>query len=188
MTKMIYWAIIVVLIIMIALIIWLLAKGSGTLCDDRGTLNSSCSENCDCNTGLTCSSLNGTNGVCKVASGGVCETDVDCGNGLSCQNGVCLGKGGGLNDPCPCGEGYTCVNNVCKIAFGNPCKVDSDCADGNCVNNVCVTMIPPNTNLTDLVQAAAADGIITSTELEAIMNVACKNNGCSDSDLSLIHI
>ncbi len=124
-----YWGGIIILILIIAASIWLLARGGGTVCDNRGKINESCSEIGDCNSGLVCTVSPGGDGECKVASGGVCETTSECGSNLTCQNGTCQGRAGGLNDPCPCGEGFTCVNNVCKVKVGGPCIASADCAD-----------------------------------------------------------
>lgn len=141
MNSTLFWINIILLVVIIALIIWLLARGSQTECKERAKLNQSCTQNSDCNTGLVCDQLLGGK-VCKVPSGGVCETSTDCSTNLTCQNGVCMAKGGGLNDPCPCGEGLTCVNNVCKRKTGGPCAVNSDCADEICKDNVCAISDP----------------------------------------------
>lgn len=141
MSSTLFWVNIVLLVIIIALIIWLLARGSQAGCKEGQKINQSCTQNSDCNTGLVCDQLLG-GAVCKVPSGGVCETNTECSTNLTCQNGVCMGKGGGLNDPCPCGEGLTCVNNVCKRKIGGTCVVNADCADGVCKNNVCATSNP----------------------------------------------
>ena len=163
--KTIYWISISIIVIIIVIIIWLLIRGGGSICDLNGQLNDSCSENGDCNSGLVCTNLLGGSGVCKVASGGVCLTTSECGIGLTCQNGVCLGKGGVLNDPCPCSEGFTCINNVCKVATGEVCMLDSDCASGNCVNGVCLG------NLTDLQEAFGS--------LTDLVSGECDCSGCN---------
>ncbi len=138
MNSALFWVNIILLVIIIALIIWLLARGSGATTLEKQKVNQSCTQTSDCNTGLVCSVTPGTGGVCKVASGGVCSDTAECGTGLTCQKGVCLGKGGSLNDPCPCGEGLTCVNNVCKVKVGGPCTDNTDCANDICQENVCV--------------------------------------------------
>ncbi len=175
-----YWGGIIILILIIAASIWLLARGGGIVCDNKGKLNESCSDIGDCNSGLVCSVSPGGDGVCKVASGGVCETASECGSNLTCQNGTCQGRAGGLNDPCPCGEGFTCVNNVCKVKVGGPCMASADCADSNCVANVCMVPNPiiaaaqaaGITNLTDLVAAAQNAGLVTKL----------RDHRCSDSN------
>ena len=189
----IYWASIIILIILIAASIWLLIRGSGNICDDKSKLNETCTEPGDCNCGLVCSPLFGGDGVCKVGSGGVCETSNDCDINLSCQRGVCLGKAGGLNDPCPCGEGLTCVSSVCKIKVGGPCRGNADCADSQCITNVCTVVNP---TMMSLIEAAQGAGVSSLTDLVAA--VANNNGGtgpiataienmmerheCSDSD------
>jgi hypothetical protein len=169
----IYWIALVLLVIMLILIIWLLARGSGTICDITGQLNSPCSQNNQCNSGLVCS-LEPGGGVCRVAPGGVCSMSSQCGNGLTCINGVCSGPGGRLNESCPCGEGLTCTNGICKSRVLGPCLVTSDCADGRCINNVCTLVTPimedifmeaMNNNLNNL---ACAD--------------ECNNHKCRDGD------
>ncbi len=175
-----YWAGIIILILIIAASIWLLARGGGTVCDNKGKLNESCSDIGDCNSGLVCNVSTGGDGVCKVASGGVCETTSECASNLTCQNGTCQGRSGGLNDPCPCGEGFTCTNNVCKVKVGGPCMTSADCADSNCVANVCMVPNPliaaaqaaGVTNLTDLVAAAQNAGLVTKV----------RDHRCSDSN------
>jgi len=169
----IYWIALALLIIMLILIIWLLARGSGTICDVTGQLNSPCSQNNQCNSGLVCS-LEPGGGVCRVGPGGVCSISTQCSNGLTCINGVCSGPGGRLNQACPCGEGLTCTNGVCKSRVLGPCLVTADCADGRCINNVCTLVTPimeeifmeaMNNNLNNL---ACAD--------------ECNNHKCRDGD------
>ena len=138
-----FWLNALLLIIALGLIIWLLARGSQAECKEGQKLNQSCDQTSDCNTGLVCEKTqNGITGVCKVPSGGVCATSNDCSLDLKCQNGICMSSGGGVNGPCPCKEGLTCVNNVCKIKIGGKCTQNTDCANGLCVNNICVVTNP----------------------------------------------
>lgn len=128
------WLIILVVIIIIILIIW--AVSTRSTCPEKQKLNQPCQQTSDCNNGLICVKLiGGTTGVCKVAMGGVCATNSECATGLTCRNGICMATGGGLNSPCPCGEGFTCVNNVCKVKVGGTCTADSQCATGVCNNS-----------------------------------------------------
>ena len=130
---------------MLGLLIWLLAKGGGTVCDGKGKLDDSCSGTGDCNMGLICVPTPGSTGVCKVANGGVCNANDQCEPGSTCQDGICT-PGGGLDQPCPCGEGFKCVKGVCKVEKGGSCNSDCDCADGECSDNVCVTFVSSDCN------------------------------------------
>ena len=126
-----------------------MAIGGGSVSNERGKLNDHCTNNGDCNPGLVCSATNGTTGVCKVAHGGVCSVTTECAADLTCQNGVCLTKAGELNDPCPCGEGYTCVNGICKVKIGGTCSHTSDCADSICCAGVCTLVSNCNNKCND---------------------------------------
>ena len=137
----IFWIIIIVLILILVLVGWLLIRNTQTT-NEKRKLNQSCSKTSDCNTGLVCNKTEGsTVGVCKVSNGGVCTTTSDCSSDSTCQDGVCV-AGSGVDKPCPCGEGLTCVNNVCKVAIGETCNSDEECASGMCQCNVCVVTDP----------------------------------------------
>ncbi len=164
-----YWVGIIIVILIIAGCIWLLAVGGGTITDSKGKLNAPCTGTGDCNCGMVCSISGGTQGVCKVSYGGVCESNADCANGFSCQNGVCLGQSGGLNRPCPCGEGFTCVSNVCKVTIGGKCTNNLDCANSVCMLGVCTHPI---------VAAAQAAGITDLTQITQNKNTRCRDKNC----------
>jgi hypothetical protein len=136
----IFWLIIIVLILILILVGWLLLRNTQTTTEKR-KLNQTCSKTSDCNTGLVCDKTDGTIGVCKVSNGGVCSADSDCSSDSTCQDGICV-AGSGVDKPCPCGEGLTCVNNVCKVAIGETCNSDEECASGMCQCNVCVVTDP----------------------------------------------
>ena len=107
-----YYLAIVVSIVIIIFVIWLLFRG-GSVNIDKQKLNEACNETSDCNPGLICDTGTGTTGVCKVASGGVCSVNSQCSSGLVCRDGICKPASGGEGEPCPCGEGLSCVNKVC---------------------------------------------------------------------------
>ncbi len=95
----IYWATIIILLVIIALIIWLLGRGRSSMCDNRGKLNAKCSETSDCNSGLVCDkSGKNKEGICKVASGGVCSNSSECSDGLVCRSGICQAGGHHYSD------------------------------------------------------------------------------------------
>jgi len=54
-----------------------------------GKLNDPCDDNSDCLSGLVCSDLIDSHGVCKVDEGGTCYSG-ECGFGLECINNVCV--------------------------------------------------------------------------------------------------
>ncbi len=49
---------------------------------------------------------------------------------------ICL-KSGSLDEPCPCGEGYACVNGICKAVIGGVCSNNDDCEQGVCSQGIC---------------------------------------------------
>lgn len=150
MSNTLFWITIILLIVILALIVWLLFTGGGSVEIVKQKLDQPCKQTSDCNTGLVCD-INDQSGkgVCKVASGGVCSANTECAEGLECKNGVCMVKGGDLNEPCPCNKGFTCINKVCKAVNGEPCKQDSDCADGRCCGGVCLAYDYPSCGSSD---------------------------------------
>jgi len=141
------------IIAIVGLTIWLLVRQGQSVCETKGKLNSPCTENLDCNSGLTCES---SSKICKVATDGVCETSSDCLSTHRCLNGVCTILLGTLNQPCPCASGFSCVNNVCKAITGQACTNSSDCVSGICEENICkadsslTSLMPANGgNMTD---------------------------------------
>ena len=138
MSSTLFWITIILLVLILALVIWLLFTGNGSTEPTKKKLNQSCAQTSHYNTGLVCDISKDSSGVCKVPSGGVCTVDSECAEGLECNDGVCMAKGGDLNEPCPCNEGFTCIDKVCKAINGEPCRHDSDCADGRCCGGVCL--------------------------------------------------
>lgn len=148
MSNTLFWITVILLIVVLALIVWLLFTGKSTEIIKQ-KLNQPCKQTSDCNTGLVCDVNQNGSGVCKVASGGVCSVDTECAEGLECNNGICMAKGGDLNEPCPCNKGFTCINKVCKAVNGEPCRQDSDCADGRCCGGVCLAYDHPSCGSSD---------------------------------------
>ena len=134
----IFWISIIILVIILVLTIWMLARGSESVCTDKGKLNDKCTQTSDCNSGLVCDITSGSDRVCKVANGGVCSSTNQCGEDLICKNGICKTKLGGLGDPCPCEHGLTCdtTNKCVKIidssdSISHCSDEDSDSSDNS---------------------------------------------------------
>ncbi len=127
----IFWISIIILVIILVLTIWMLARGSESVCTDKGKLNDKCTQTSDCNSGLVCDITSGSDRVCKVANGGVCSSTNQCGEDLICKNGICKTKLGGLGDPCPCEHGLTCdTTNKCVKIIDSSDSI-SHCSDSN---------------------------------------------------------
>lgn len=108
---------------------------TGHACDD----GNACTNNDQCSASGVCS---GTQTSCPASdschmagtcSGGACSNPkqpdgTSCGSGMTCQNGVCSGGGGGT-----CGTGETCAGRACPVLpcpyYGTYCNsADNHCA------------------------------------------------------------
>ena len=74
----IFWVGVLILVIIIGLIIWMLSRGSQKVCTSKAKLNEKCDQTSDCNVGLVCDKTTGSDGVCKVQTGGVCSETRQC--------------------------------------------------------------------------------------------------------------
>ena len=104
----------------------------------KGGLNSTCDNKTKlCGDGLTCQ-----NNVCKANVGQTCMTVSDCVSGATaCKNGTCINTSGGLNERCPCREGYVCDGSTdfCRVPDGGTCSSSSDCLTGSsCHHGKCL--------------------------------------------------
>jgi len=87
-----------------------------------------------CSTGLECDF---TTFLCKYTPGTPCFASFECANEYFCS-GVCVsGEIGGLNQYCPCDDGYICDlqkggDMVCKGASGTTCGTGLDCFSEIC--------------------------------------------------------
>src|SRR5204863_459804 len=107
--------------------------GSGALCDNTATCETSCKDGAGCSTGQICSTDKGT-GVCL----GDCTTGQACPSGLSCS-GLWYGdKKGcqlstrGLDKACqPCASGLHCnrLTDALKACLPAGAGIDEQCPD-----------------------------------------------------------
>ena len=146
------------------IVLWVMLSGPkelGDSCSDDCASGLVCSseevcvgalgyEGCDadgqCDAGLSCLSEGDGPGRCVSGLEGSCTADLDCGSGLACQEGSCLG---GLDfNSCAgdaqCAEGLWCLAGVCSIDnTGQICSREQPCGEGlKCLKagnqNVCL--------------------------------------------------
>jgi hypothetical protein len=97
-----------------------------------------------CNNNFIC---DGSTFLCKLNKDSPCNNSSECSVGFICS-GLCVtGNTGGLNDYCPCNQGYTCTKlpnslSVCKGSGGTNCNSNNDCFSGFCKNNTCTFGFP----------------------------------------------
>lgn len=151
-----------------------------------------------CSDGLICDP---SSFICKLGTGALCSDFSDCATGLICS-GICTtGPTGGLNQLCPCDQGFICTGQVtgptiCKGASGTTCQSGIDCASGDCLSNgTCARGSPNSFPCSSNIQCASLNcnngfcqnpGIITGT-----LGAACEGTcvsfgnvvgaGCSGS-------
>ena len=115
-------------------------------CEDGKTCNAGTCESCggndgpcpcetttDCSGGLTCVA-----GAC-TAPQNTCKYSSECADDKVCADGQCLAS----CESAPCGDGFTCEKGVCKPTPGGPtgCTADAQCTDpaaSKCVSGGCV--------------------------------------------------
>lgn len=162
------WEILIIIIVFILILIvigiilygYFTNRNNQVYTSSAGTFLSPCTNNV-CNTGLTCDPASY---LCKYSENESCQTTSQCATPLSCS-GICTsGPFGGLNQYCPCNQGYSCVStgtsNQCKGDGGSACQVNADCISLICNENVC--------------SDTAANG------LPCIVNDACESGNCSN--------
>ncbi len=92
-----------------------------------------CNSDSQCDAELQCLSEGDAPGRCVSGLEGACTADLDCGSGLACQDGRCLG---GLDfNPClgdaQCASGLWCLAGACRIDnTGQECSNDQPCGEG----------------------------------------------------------
>lgn len=134
-----------------------------------GKFMSSCASDITiCGTGLAC---DGATYTCKYDENSFCENASDCISGYFCS-GRCIKNGtatGGLNQYCPCGHGFICVNNIntsstCKVLGTFPCSTDDDCASGLCDDGTCAAGLPNSYICTNDDQCLSGNCSCTSSD------------------------
>jgi hypothetical protein len=105
-----------------------------------GYFMASCAQT-PCNSGLIC---DGTDFICRYGTGTICDSAFDCGPGLTCSGRCVSGPYGGLDDYCPCNDGYQCQVNTdgsttCKGISGTICSHNRDCISNVCYNGICMS-------------------------------------------------
>lgn len=157
-----------------------------------GELLSACTTT-PCDSNLICDS---NSFVCKFSAGMTCSDFSDCATGLICSGRCATGATGGLNQLCPCSQGFLCVEQLngftlCKAGGGTTCQSGSDCASGDCLSTgVCAAGAPNSFPCTNDIECASlncnndfcqASGIITGTRGAACAGacVTFVGAGCS---------
>lgn len=106
-----------------------------------------CGSDQSCPTGLYCDALTFT---CRLGQNSICNNSFDCIYPYHCS-GICVNSPllGGLDDYCPCEDGYYCYNipdkngaYTCKIAPNGKCKNSTDCYSQLCDNGICSSKYP----------------------------------------------
>jgi len=125
-------------------------------------LLSSCVEK-DCPSGFIC---DGNTFTCKLEPGQPCVSAAECGPGTICS-GVCAsGPVGGLNELCPCDEGYSCfasegMKSICLGDAGQSCSIGGECFSQVCDKGICSSGHPnayPCTQATDCASEHCSQG------------------------------
>ena len=99
-----------------------------------------------CTNNLVC---DGTNFTCRLPAGQPCTDSTDCVSGLLCSGRCASGPTGGLNDLCPCEEGFSCQAQFdgftrCKGLGGATCGTGTDCVSEICLSNGTCAAGSPN--------------------------------------------
>lgn len=122
-----------------------------------------------CAEGLTCiqNSESTEYGICKVSTGELCKSVVQCVPGTVVCNGICLSTySGGLNQEGPCIQSNLVEdsNGICKLIEDSPgCHFDTDCLDSKCNYK---------------------DGILTCIKPRLSGSVCTKNYQCDSNNCS----
>lgn len=138
---------------------------------ESGTFLSPCTTQ-SCNQGLIC---DGTSFLCKLGTGSQCSDFTDCATGLVCSGICATGPTGGLNQLCPCKEGFLCTQagnllTICKGAGGTPCQNNSDCASGLCEQSF----------IGEFVCAAGAPNAFPCSMNSQCASLNCNNGFCQN--------
>lgn len=122
-----------------------------------------------CAEGLTCvqNSESTEYGICKVSTGELCTSVIQCVPGTVLCNGICLSSyAGGLNQEGPCIQSNLIEdsNGICKLIEDSPgCHFDADCLDSKCNYK---------------------DGILTCIKPRLSGSICTKNYQCNSNNCS----
>jgi len=124
--------------------------------------------------------------ACCHPTGTSCTNEADCCSGLTCTNNVCTGDmcvpAGGACDPeYPCCSGSPCSGGLCPTcaAVGGSCASASCCDGLECDNDTCVA-IPPCTVTVSTFSALKDALAAASTNSETAAQVICVTPGTYD--------